>query len=185
MKIAVYNEKGGAGKTTLAVNLALAFPAALVDLDPQRTATRWLARRDPPISTFTNLQAAEVSGGDIVIDFAPGIDLVKAKMLEVVDLVLIPVRATFADLDTIENTVQMIAAAGRPAAFVVTSLDAATREAKEISDVLSQHGIPIFGILTHRVSYGRSGIVGKAAYEIGDRTPKMEIDWILKKVKNA
>ena len=48
--VALVNEKGGSGKTTLAVNLAGALASSglqvvLVDADPQQSATRWLAQR--------------------------------------------------------------------------------------------------------------------------------------------
>lgn len=184
MKIAVYNEKGGAGKTTLAVHLALGLPAALVDLDEQKTATLWLGQRLPPVRALPSLDEAPVDG-DVVIDFAPGKDLVKARLLAAADLVLIPVRPTFADLATVANAVRLVAAAGKPAAFVITMLNLRSSEAKEIGDALRPHGLPIYGVMSQRVSYGRAGMAGGTAGDIGDTAAQSELDWIIKKVRNG
>lgn len=183
MKIAVYNEKGGCGKTTLSVHLALGLPAQLVDLDDQKTATLWLAQHQPPVAALASLD--EAGPGDVVIDFAPGKDLTKARLLSRVDLVLIPVRPTFADLATVGNAVRLVAAAGRPAAFVVTMLNLRSSEAKEIGEALQPYQLPIYGVMSQRVSYGRAGVGGGTAGDTGDPTAQSELDWIIRKVRNG
>jgi chromosome partitioning protein len=184
MRVAIYNEKGGAGKTTLAVHLALGLPGSLVDLDEQKTATLWLGQRNPPVQTYASIEEAPTTG-DVVIDFAPGKDLAKARLLASVDLVLIPVRPTFADLATVSNAVRLVAAAEKPAAFVVTMLNLRSSEAKEIGEALQPYQLPIYGVMSQRVSYGRAGVGGGTAGDTGDAAAQSELDWIIKKVRNG
>jgi chromosome partitioning protein len=183
MKIAVYNEKGGCGKTTLAVHLALTLPATLVDLDEQRTATLWLGQRNPPIRTVDSIDAAPP--GDLVIDFAPGKDLTRANLLARVDLVLIPVRPTFNDLSTVGNAVRIIQAQGKPAAFVVTMLNPRTNEARDVGQALGGYGLPIAGSMSNRVSYARAGMVGGTASDLGDAIARSELDLLLRRLRHG
>lgn len=181
-RIGIYNEKGGSGKTTLAVHLALAWPAPLLDLDEQQTASLWLRNRQTPAPILSEMPAP---GTRAIIDFAPGKDLARARLLEQVDLVLIPVRPTFNDLATLGNTVRLVKAAGKPAAFVVTMLNLRTSEARDVTQALAPHGFPIWGAITNRVAYSRAGMIGGSADELGDEVAKNEIKYILKRLKNG
>src|SRR3546814_3744835 len=64
--ITIAAQKGGAGKTTLAVNLAVAAQAggiktALIDLDPQESATAWSERRTAELPHVEPLSARRLS----------------------------------------------------------------------------------------------------------------------------
>src|SRR5580692_6942656 len=87
--IAIISQKGGAGKTTLAVHLAAAAAAAghttaIIDLDPQATATSWGDRREATLPEVISgqavrlpalLKAAQDNGADfLVLDTAPNAD---------------------------------------------------------------------------------------------------------------
>lgn len=180
MRIAVYNEKGGSGKTTLAVHLALGLPALLVDLDEQRTATRWLNNRVPPLQAATVLPPA---GTDTVIDFAPGRDLARANALGEADLILVPVRPTFNDLATVANTVRLVRATERFAAFVLAMINPRTSEARDVFAALQPYGLPVWGAMSNRVAYSRAGLAGATAGEAGDTVAQVEVQHIVDKVR--
>jgi chromosome partitioning protein len=139
-------QKGGVGKTTLAVNLAVAaqvagLKTALFDLDPQESATAWSERRKAefphvePISARRLNQAvdaAEANGFDLtVIDTPPAAGAEVVAAAQRADLVLIPCRPSLVDLDAIKRTAQLITTTGR-SAFVV--LNAAPPTATALLD---------------------------------------------------
>src|ERR1035438_6384478 len=84
--VALLSQKGGPGKTTLAVNLAVAaaeqgLAAVIIDLDPQANAANWKDRRStenpavasaPPGRVRQTLEAAKQHGADFVVIDSPG-----------------------------------------------------------------------------------------------------------------
>jgi len=132
-KIALIAQKGGVGKTTVAVNLAVAAQAvgvrtALFDLDSQESAVVWADRRQaefPHVEFLTErrlpeaLKAAEAQGFDLaIIDTPPAAGPQAYTAVQVADLVLVPCRASLIDLDAIRRTAQLVKSAGI-SAFVV------------------------------------------------------------------
>ena len=118
--IAVVNQKGGAGKTTIALNLAAALAAEgrrvlLIDADPQQTAQDWAAvRPTPPPFQVVGLAKPVLHrdlprmAGDydhIVIDGAPRNYEVARSAIAAADLVLIPVQPSGADFWASRETV--------------------------------------------------------------------------------
>jgi len=123
-KIALIAQKGGVGKTTLAVNLAVSAgpKAALFDLDPQESAVIWADRRKsetPHVEFLTErrlpdgLKAAEAQGFTLaIIDTPPAAGPQAFTAAQAADLVLIPCRPSLVDLDAIRRTAQLLKSAG-------------------------------------------------------------------------
>ena len=123
-KIALIAQKGGVGKTTMAVNLAVAAgpKTALFDLDPQESAVIWADRRKaeaPHVEFLTErrlpdgLAAAEKQGFSLaIIDTPPAAGPQAFTAAQAADLVLIPCRPSLVDLDAIRRTAQLIKSAG-------------------------------------------------------------------------
>lgn len=131
--IAIISQKGGAGKTTLAVNLAAEaarFSVSLIiDTDPQATASRWgqwRCGRDPevvdcgaPTLLAGKLAKAAELGADLaVIDTPPHADAMARQAARLADLLLIPCRPRAFDLAAIEATAELVRSSRKPA-FVV------------------------------------------------------------------
>ena len=129
-------QKGGVGKTTLAVNLAVAAQAAgirtaLFDLDPQESATAWSERREAelphvePISARRldqAIDAAEANGFALtIIDTPPAAGAEAAAAAQRADLVVIPCRPSLIDLDAIKRTSQLITSTGRTGVVVLNA----------------------------------------------------------------
>lgn len=129
-------QKGGVGKTTLAVNLAVAAQAAgirtaLFDLDPQESATAWSERREAelphvePISARRldqAIDAAEANGFALtIIDTPPAAGAEAAAAAQRADLVAIPCRPSLIDLDAIKRTAQLITSTGRAGVVVLNA----------------------------------------------------------------
>jgi chromosome partitioning protein len=112
--IAVISQKGGAGKTTTAVHLAVAaqqegYRVAVIDLDPQATARKWGDKRQDPEPEVIGdhaerlpqlVEAARANGADLlIIDTAPNADRASLAAARAADLILIPCRPAAFDLE--------------------------------------------------------------------------------------
>jgi chromosome partitioning protein len=131
--IAIVSQKGGAGKTTLAVNLAAeaarSCVSLIIDTDPQATASRWSQWRGggdpevvdcgaPSLLAGKLTKAAELGADLAVIDTPPHADAMARQAARLADLLLIPCRPRAFDLAAIEATAELVRSSRKPA-FVV------------------------------------------------------------------
>jgi chromosome partitioning protein len=161
MKVLVFlSQKGGSGKTTLAVHVAVAaveggLTVLLVDTDPQQSATAWGNARKvaPPMvatvpgSDLTRvLAAAKAEAVDLaIVDTAPHAAPEAARIARAADLVLIPCRPTALDLAAVESAVMIAKAAKVPAAFVLSACPVRAPETGEARTALAAYGLPVTG----------------------------------------
>jgi cellulose biosynthesis protein BcsQ len=123
-------QKGGSGKTTLALHVAVAAledgaRVVLVDTDPQESATAWKGAReaeDPVVVTVGADRVAEVQAAArddgmslCIIDSAPHAGAVATKLARSADLVVIPCRPDAIDLAAVGAAMDIVQAAGVPA----------------------------------------------------------------------
>ena len=202
LTVAVFSNKGGSGKTTLAVHLALAWakgaPTALLDVDPQATATEWLKRRSPNLKSPMTVpcpgreaveQALRLAREEhykyIVLDLPPHSSAQIAWLLKEADLILVPTRATAADLVTIKQTVDLVHAAKRRAGFILNAFRPQLVEAKEIAPLLAEYQLPIITAFGDRIAYSRGLPAGLGGHELGDEMAEREVVRLAKKVLQA
>ena len=157
--IAILSQKGGAGKTSLAINLAGAAETAgqdavIIDLDPQASAKSWYDRRDKENPVVVSAQAAALSevlataaahGADYaIIDTAPHSETAALTAGKAADLILIPCRASFVDLKAIEITIDLVRLARKPAMFVLSCIRPGDKTLPDSAEShLAQYSIPI------------------------------------------
>lgn len=101
MNIVVWADKGGVGKTTIATNLAAELLARLVDLDPQRDASRWANACGMPVEIprdRKDLEALLKQPGIRVVDCPPGQGQEALTAIGWADLLVIPARTGEADM---------------------------------------------------------------------------------------
>jgi chromosome partitioning protein len=178
--IAIISQKGGAGKTTLAVHLAVCaqlhgYRSAVVDLDPQATARKWGDKRkaEPEVvgdhaerlSFLTD--AAKANGADLlVIDTAPNADRASLMAARAADLILIPCRPAAFDLDAIEATCDLAALAKKPAWVLFSSAPVRSALVEEARRGLQEQGRLVAPQTLHqRVAFSHSVIDGRTAME--------------------
>jgi chromosome partitioning protein len=185
--IAVLNQKGGAGKTTLATNLSRALQennkrVLLIDSDPQGSARDWNTAGDGEIVSVIGLdrptlskdiQSIKENSDWIVIDGAPQIAELSVSAIKCADVILIPVQPSPYDVWACEDLVDVIKARqevteGSPkAAFVISRAIKNTQLSKEISDALKDYDLPVFENYTsQRVIYAKSAAVGSTVLDI-------------------
>jgi len=185
--IAIVSQKGGAGKTTLAVHLAAAASADLVslivDTDPQATASRWGEWRkgaDPEIidcGAPTLLagklgKAAELGGELAVIDTPPHADAMARQAARLADLILVPCRPKAFDLAAIEATAELVKASQKPAFVVLMAgpprAPLIYKEAAEVIEgSFGLHLAPV--MLPERAAFHHSTAQGRTADEFDHR----------------
>lgn len=179
--VAIISQKGGAGKTTLAVHLATVAAAAkhsvaVIDLDPQGTATSWGDRRTAEVPEVISgqavrlpalIKAAEQNGADfLILDTAPNADQTASLACRAADLVLIPCRPSTFDLEAIETTLLLSKAASTPAYVVLNAVPPRSSIGKEASDGLIARGANVAPHqLTHRAAFSHGVIDGRSAQE--------------------
>ncbi len=180
--LAIIAQKGGSGKTTLAVHMAVCAAlhqckAAIIDLDPQGNAYNWNASRedgrklDVVRGSATTLAAflhqAATAGIDLaIVDTAPHSNRDAAMTAQLADLVLMPCRPARFDLEAIAATVEIARLAKAPAAVVINAAPRGRRLAEEARAVLERQGVRVLDAVLHqRAAYSHAVIDGRSVHE--------------------
>jgi chromosome partitioning protein len=182
MTIAIVAQKGGAGKTTLAINLAAAAEQAghvalIIDTDPQASACEWASWRKggppevidsaPPRLAAKIAQAHSQGATFIVIDTPPHADAAASKAVEAADMVLIPCRPSAFDLAAIRTTGQLVKLHGKPAALVFTAGPArAPKIYGDATALVESFGINVCPhIVADRAAFRHASAAGQSVFE--------------------
>ncbi len=187
--ITVAQQKGGAGKTTLAANLSVAYAmagrrVAMLDIDPQHSLARWHAlragRKGAAAITLSDAAgwrlAAEVEklsrGHDVVmIDSPPQIDTDAKLAIRAATLVLIPVQPSPPDLWAAEGTLKLAAAEKRPVRLLLNRAPASGKLRAGIEHDVEAAGHPIMiAALGNRVGFASAFALGLGVLETAPKT---------------
>lgn len=180
--VAIVSQKGGAGKTTLALHLAAAahaggISAAIIDLDPQASAAGWGDSREaenPPVVALPHtrlaqgIQAARDGGaGLVVIDTAPHSEAAALAATRAADLVLIPCRAGILDLRAVSTTAELVRMAGTPAFVMLNAVPPrATQLVADAREAVAVHGLDVAPVaIQQRAAYVHALTAGQTAPE--------------------
>ena len=181
--IAIISQKGGVGKTTLAIHLAAAAQdtgavALIVDTDPQATASQWATwRKDnppevidsPPPRLAAKIRQAQEQGAQwIVIDTPPHADSAARAAVEVADFVLIPCRPSAFDLSAIETTAKLVQLLRKPAYVVfIAGPPNASRVYQEAGELVESYGTPPCPVqVPDRAAYRHASAEGRTVMEL-------------------
>lgn len=190
--VALVNPKGGSGKSTVAVHLAVAahrdgVDTALVDADPQGSVLDWHRRTpenyDGPdvlglgegraVAPAVRRAASEL----VVMDSPARLDDRTGRVLSNADLALVPVRPSGVDLWGVVEFLDVLTGhveRGLPAAFVGSQRDVRTNLSDELDDAATALGLPLLDGFTLRVSYARSLSEGRTVLDGSDDTAREE-----------
>jgi len=202
--IALLAHKGGVGKTTLAINLAVAaqeagLSVAIVDLDPQSSAAFWSKRRaatdasallvvqysvsELPIA----LEALAHLNTDIVfLDLATSQVQASHRVCQLADFVLIPAQPSPVDIHAVAHTMAIADAAKKPASAVLNlcpHFGSATSDAANA--ILSDLRFPLAGqTLGRRIAHQKAYLAGRGVCETEPRSKAANevsavLNWLL------
>jgi len=171
--IAILNQKGGSGKTTISINMTEALRrqgknVVLVDSDPQGSARDWAAAAEECPFPVVGIDRPTIDRDIkvitdrdfIIIDGAPQIANLAASAIKAADIVLIPVQPSGLDVwatadmvDIIKQRIE-ITDGKLKAAFVINRVIKNTKIGNEILTVIADYGLPVLETVIHqRVAY--------------------------------
>lgn len=187
--IAVIALKGGSGKTTVAVHVALGAylrgrKTLLVDIDPQRSASEVLGARTVPGPAFASAEANEVFQAQIaavgagidtlVVDTAAGAVEDAGQAIVLADLALLVVRPTLLDIAAMVRTLDVVRRLGKPFLVVVNQAPVArggveppgVRRALRALEFMRLPVAPM--LMRTRAAYQTAVETGRSVEEIAD-----------------
>jgi chromosome partitioning protein len=205
--IAVTQRKGGVGKTTIAICIAAelarrGYDVALVDSDPQRSASQWAepGNLEFPVyemalegtSVFAWAQEVRnIEAGLVVIDTAPNAREMGAS-IALANLILVPCTGSGLDLEATAHTLAVIGAARErrrdpiKVVLVPNRLDRRTLEGRQLIEELSEFGEIVAPPIASRSAFVRSFTTGQsvASFMPGDSADR-EIQALARLVEKA
>ena len=179
--IAFLSQKGGSGKTTLAVHTAVTAQESgesvvIIDTDPQQSAMTWAEARTtdiPPVAAINAneiqkvFDAAEAEAMTLaIVDTAPHAAPEASVIARGVDLIAIPVRPSAFDIAAVGNAVEIAKAANTKTVFVLSACPFRSPEIAETRELLKTYGLPVAPTdITERRAFSRAVASGRAVTE--------------------
>jgi chromosome partitioning protein len=181
--ITVAQQKGGAGKTTLAAHIAVALSqkgnrVAVIDIDPQGSLTHWHKIREERFGEgYTGLTFAAVSGwrvsGEVtrlrrscdylIIDSPPHTETEARSAIRSADLIVIPVQPSPTDLWATKATLELAKNEKIPVRVILNRVSANSRLAQTIAAELPELATTTLG---NRVLFAAALMEGRCATEV-------------------
>lgn len=206
--IAVINEKGGTGKSTVSTNLATALHRAgkrvvLVDADPQGTARDWRDASPPEVDlppvvaidrpALLKSSLTTLAGNDfVVIDCPAKADGMAHSIIGAAHVALIVIQPSGADLwasaATVRQITDKLSLGGRiDAAFLVNRASGFTRLSKEVAaGEWNEYGVgQLHTTIGNRVAFAQALTDGVSVYDLADGQAKAEIDFVVKELEES
>lgn len=202
--VALLNQKGGVGKTTLATNIATKLhlglsKVLLVDSDAQGSTRDWheagnselrVIGMDRPKSLEKDLKVIAQGFDWVIIDGVPQIREMAIAAIKCSDLIIIPVQPSQYDIWASEDLVDIIKArqestGGIPKTyFCVSRKIPNTSLGRDVSRALEETGLPVMkSYTTQRVAYGGNVSKGQTVFDTNNKQATEEITNIVNEMK--
>jgi chromosome partitioning protein len=193
MILALANSKGGVGKSTLAVHLAVWLhekgrQVAFVDSDVQGSSSGWLQEAAPEIKPIRLLtpedvvaQLPQIQAGadDVIVDGPAGLSQVTRAILFLSDLAVLPCGPSVLDLRALIDAVDIIKKIkemrqGLPRILIVPNkLQSQYRLSKELLQTIKAQGMPVGDGLGLRQAYADAAGQGTVVWRMGTQSARI------------
>ena len=191
--LSVLQQKGGVGKTTIAVHLATQIKElaphlriAIADADPQKSATTWLNKGTTGVEVYS--VAADIDGANlkeelssidadlVIVDLPPAIASVSMRATLYSDVILVPVGASALDIAAARHAIDLCKEAleldpDKKYLLVPNRIQMNTASGRELRDVLQQWGPVSKATLCLRVAYADSVMHGAGINQFAPYSP--------------
>jgi chromosome partitioning protein len=164
--IGIVSQKGGSGKTTLAIHLSIeairnGLKTVVFDLDPQASISVWSdAREEKDLKVISvhaqrleaSINQAKKEGVDLVIiDSAPNANDIIMAVCRLSDLILTPCRPSALDLHATRTTVALATSVGKTVHVILNAIPASTKVGNEAQELLKGAGIKVSNIMLNQL----------------------------------
>ena len=188
MIISLQNQKGGVGKTTLAIHLSHAlslrgFKILFIDADPQGSSRDWAAARDRPTpfeiercdrpTLHREIEQMAKGYHHVVIDAPPRVTDIARSILVATDLVIIPIQPSPLDIWATHEITELIADASSikeklKSVFLLNRIIGKTVIAAGVATALADYDIPLLtSRISQRVVYAEAFSSGMTVLDLG------------------
>ncbi|MDA8328957.1 MAG: ParA family protein [Betaproteobacteria bacterium] len=180
----VANPKGGSGKTTLAINLAVMLATQgsnvrLLDLDRQRSATNWLVQRPadlPVVWPYEPDNKSATKAGWLIIDSPAGLHgKTLSRAIKLAQHIVVPIGSSAFDigastefLHTLKEE-KAIRKQRVSIGMVGMRISPRTRAAQQLETFLTGHDFPLIGVLQDTQAYVNASFEGKGVFDLPPR----------------
>jgi len=190
MIISLVNQKGGVGKTTIAINIGIGmarmnYKVGFLDTDPQGTASQWQSiegnigfevRHHPSPVSSGDMTDADLNHGFLVIDTPPAIGEITLSVLKLSDLAIIPLAPSVLDIWSSRTTIGMIEEAKKvnpklEGRLLVSRKIPRTRLAREGRDAIAALEMNVFETeISQRIAYIEAMIAGVSVFQYAPKS---------------
>lgn len=196
--ISIISQKGGSGKTTLAANLAVyasmqKLKVLLIDADPQKSLSYWWEQREEKTPALADVSIKDLEKTIknlkkdlfdwVIVDTPPHTNETIKSVINISDLILIPVKPSPNDLRAIGNTMSLIKNQNKKFIFVINQANKQANITLSTATELSKYGEVCSSIIANRIDYVTSMISGKTVTEGSKGKSLVEIKDIFNYVK--
>ena len=199
--ITVAQQKGGAGKTTIAANLAVGLvrggaSVAVLDTDPQGSLGRWFMARhadgldDLEFSTASawgvgyECEKLKKTNDFVILDTPPKVDADLRPALRISDLVIVPVASSQVDVWAVESVLDLVDREKRAALIVLNRFKPGTRVGQDVTAAIGQLDVPLAQTtLGNRVVYAETLAQGRGVQERGKGAAQDEMTALVAEIR--
>lgn len=186
--ILVANQKGGTGKSTIAINLAHSFKAfcktAILDLDEQGSLQT--VKSLDLLSGVADFNESDINSTDIlIVDSPPYLSPTLKEWIVRADIILVPVKPSFLDIHSTEGMLNLVREANKQDSILIIAnqVNPSSTITKSVLEHLGKSNYSVAKTtIGERVSFTRSSLTESGIYGSGDKKAINEFESLCKEI---